>query len=78
MPTTTKIVVAPSSAATVPVRLCQASSQISIAGTAPSGVERANFEAAIDESLLVEQPVRRQEQLAMHVPDYGSSPPSVT
>ena len=42
----------------------------------PIGVESAHFESAIHKSLLVEQAVRRQEELAMNVAD--ASPPSVT
>ncbi len=37
----------------------------------PRRIKRANLEAAVDESFLVEHPVCRQEELAMHMADYG-------
>ena len=40
-------------------------------GAAPRRVERTDLVAALDESLLVEQSVRRQERLAVNVQDLG-------
>ena len=42
--------------------------------SAPLRIEGANLEPAIDESFLVEQPVRRQEELPVHVTDDRLSP----
>jgi len=63
-------------AATVPVRLCHASSQISMAARPHSVSNARNLEAAIDESFFVEETVGRKEELAVHVPDHGLIGPS--
>src|SRR5207249_1108293 len=59
---------APWSAAIVPESECHASSQIRIAAR-PARVERPDLAAAIHEALLVEHAVRREEHLAVHLPD---------
>jgi hypothetical protein len=56
---------APSSAAIVPLRECQASSHTRIAARPHA----ADVAPALDEALFVEQAVRRQEDLPVHVAD---------
>ena len=40
--------------------------------TAPAGVERSDLEVAIDESLFVKQPVGREKNFPVNVPDNGT------
>ena len=65
---------APSSAASIGVNECQASSQIRIAARPQRRVERLHAPPGLDEALLVEHSVGRQEHLAVDVPDAGVGP----
>ena len=62
---------APSSAASIGVNECQASSQIRIAARPQRGVERLDAPAGLDEPLLVEDAVGGQEHLAVDMADPG-------
>ena len=62
---------APPSAASMGVNECHASSQISIAARPQRRIERLHAAARLDEPLLVEDAVGRQEHLPVDVPDAG-------
>ena len=62
---------APPSAASIGVNECQASSQIRIAARPHRVSNACTAPARLDEPLLVEHAVGRQEDLAVDVPDAG-------